>query len=176
MKKILLAGMIYCGLFLTQYSYSQDAGQAVQDGAAGGQEYWSHNGKDWNAGPCAVQGKDEPCEDHACAPADRQMNDCYCLYAHYEPCYYYTKRCVTENKYSCVKRCRQVPKYYEVQRCKMVPQYYCEKVCKYEPEYYEEQVCTPCQKWVCDKHVKYVPRYYYKHVCGKADCNTPCPR
>jgi hypothetical protein len=29
-------------------------------------------------------------------PADQPLNDCWCLYVHYEPCYYQTKRCVEE--------------------------------------------------------------------------------
>lgn len=179
MKKFLLAGMVFCGLLLTQSGYSQDVGtgaaaanQAVQET----DHHWSMDGQSWNKGQYSVPGAcDEPRDDHACA--DQPTGECWCLYAHYEPCYYYTKRCITENKYSQKRCCRQVPKYYEVQKCKYVPQYYTETACKYEPEYYYETECTPCKRWVSDRHVKYVPRYYYKHVCPQANtCATPAPQ
>lgn len=202
MKKLILAGLVLCGLFVAQHSYSQDTSSSVssstyntaasaqnvgspdgrmmgQDGrvmgqdGSDGQSYWSQDGRRWNQGQYNIEGYDQQYADHACG--DQATGECWCKYVHYEPCYYYTKRCVTENKY-CTKRCcRQVPKYYEVQRCKYVPQYYCETCCKYCPEYYDVQECIPCQKWVCDRHCKYVPKYYYKHVCGKPNCPTPCP-
>ena len=209
MKKLILAGLVLCGLFVAQHSYSQDTSSSgsmaaasmsnqgqmmgqdsrmmAQDGRAmGGQayaynqdnsgsQYWSRDGRSWNQGSCGIEGCEEPREDHACCSPDASTGDCWCKYVHHNPCYYYTKRCVTENKY-CTKRCcRQVPQYYEVQRCKYVPQYYTETCCKYCPEYYNVQECIPCQKWVCDRHCKYTPCYYWKHVCGKADCTTPCP-
>jgi hypothetical protein len=77
-----------------------------------------------------------------CCPEDQKLNDCYCLYCHYEPCYYNDWVCVDE------------------------PQYYCETCCRYEPEYYDVQECKTCKKWICNKKCKYVPRYYYKHTCG----------
>jgi hypothetical protein len=110
----------------------------------------------------------QPAE-QACCPADHKCNDCYCLYCHYEPCYYNTWRCCKEPKYCTRKCCRQVPKYYCVQRCRYVPQYYEETCCRYEPEYYDVCDCTYCDKWVCDKKCKYVPRYYWKHECGSND-------
>ncbi len=192
MKKFILAGLVLCGLFVAQHSYSQDTssntsgsmynatttdvaqGNVVQGSTQGSDaQYWSQDGRRWNSGQCCVQGYDEPRADHACA--DQPTGECWCMYCHYEPCYYYTKRCVTENKYCTKKCCRQVPQYYQVQRCRYVPQYYCETCCKYCPEYYDVQECIPCQKWVCDRHCKYVPRYYYKHVCGQPSCTTPCP-
>lgn len=108
-------------------------------------------------------------------PADQPLNDCWCLYVHYEPCYYQTKRCV-EECIPCKKRCcRKVPKYYEVKKCRMVPEYYCETCCKYENEYYEVDDTKTCKKWVCDTHCKYVPKYYWKHTCGKEGCPSPAP-
>lgn len=213
MKKLFLAGLVLCGLFVAQHSYSQDTsinssmydtaanaqyspnyqngpvigqdGQMMrqdgmmQDGQMMGSDdssnSWSHDGRQWNQGqyPAAAGCCDEPRADQPCD--DKATGECWCKYVHYEPCYYYTRRCVTDNKY-CTKRCcRQVPKYYQVQRCRYVPQYYCETCCKYCPEYYDVQQCIPCQRWVCDRHCKYVPRYYYKHVCGQVGCTTPCP-
>lgn len=186
MKKLFLAGLVMCGLLVAQYSYSQDASSAAVSsdmnnmsaqnfGAAqASEEQWSQDGRSWNQGSCTISGTDEARADHPCD--DQATNDCWCKYVHYEPCYYYTKRCVTENKYCTKKCCRQVPKYYEVQRCKMVPQYYTETCCKMCPEYYDVQECVPCKKWVCDRHCKYVPRYYWKHTCGQQGCPTPCPR
>lgn len=185
MKKLIFAGLVLCGLFAAQHSYSDEvvsssmgnpgqfANQEQSYSQGADAQYWSHDGRRWNDGQCPIQGCDEPRADHACA--DTQTGDCWCKYVHYEPCYYYTKRCVTENKYCTKKCCRQVPKYYQVQRCRYVPQYYCETCCKMCPEYYDVQECIPCQKWVCDRHCKYVPRYYWKHVCGQAGCPTPCP-
>lgn len=107
-------------------------------------------------------------EDHPCP--DQALNDCWCLYVHYEPCYYTTQRCV-EEQIPCTKKCwRKVPRYYEVKKCKMVPQYYCETRCKYENECYEVADTKCCKKVVCDTHCKYVPKYYWKHVCGNAEC------
>jgi hypothetical protein len=193
MKKFILAGLVLCGLFVAQHSYSDDSmsssssmnapsgqvvaanqGQYMSNSSSDGAQYWSRDGRQWNTGSCGMEGCDEPREDHACG--DTSTGDCWCKYCHYKPCYYYTKRCVTENKY-CTKRCcRQVPQYYEVQRCKYVPQYYTETCCKYCPQYYDVQECVPCQKWVCDRHCKYVPCYYWKHVCGQENCTTPCPQ
>ena len=92
------------------YAYSQDGG-------AQGAQYWSQDGRRWNQGSCGIEGCDEPREDHACG--DQATGECWCKYVHYQPCYYYTKRCVTENKYCTKKCCRQVPQCYEVQRCRM---------------------------------------------------------
>lgn len=195
MKKLFLTGLVLCGLLVAQHGYSQDASSSAAGSSqampntvtssqpmaadqmssdAQDQHYWSMDGRRWNSGQYAGEGYDEARPDHPCE--DVATGECWCKYCHYEPCYYYTKRCVTENKY-CTKRCcRQVPKYYEVQRCRYVPQYYTETCCKMCPEYYDVQECIPCQKWVCDRHCKYVPRYYYKHICGQPNCTTPCPR
>lgn len=112
---------------------------------------------------------DQPCSDQAC-------NDCWCLYVHYEPCYYCVNRCV-EEQVPCKKQCvRYVNKCYEVQRCKYVPQYYTETYTRQEPEYYCVDDCKTVQKTVQDVCCKNVPRYYWKHVCGNANCTNPCPR
>lgn len=109
------------------------------------------------------------------APCDAPTNDCWCRYVHYEPCYYQTQRCVTD-QIPCQKQCcRMVPKYYQVQRCRMVPQYYCETACRMVPEYYCVPDCKYVQRMVCDTHCKYVPKYYWKHTCGDNTCSTPCP-
>lgn len=112
-----------------------------------------------------------------CCPADTKTGECYCLYCHYEPCYYCTCRCV-EEKIPCKKQCcRYVPKYYDCQRCRYVPQYYCETYCRYEPEYYCVDDCKTCTKYVYDKHCKYVPKYYWKHTCDtNARQDACCPR
>lgn len=148
MKKLFQIGALFCGILMTQFGYSQDYYPPVQ----GNQQ-------------CPA---DHPCPDQAC-------NDCWCMYVHYEPCYYTTKRCV-EEQIPCKKRCcRYVDKYCEVQRCRYVPEYYTETLCRKVPEYYDVDDCKTCKKWVCDTHCKYVPKYYWKHVCGQTDCPTPCP-
>ncbi|QLH35308.1 MAG: hypothetical protein HWD61_03415 [Parachlamydiaceae bacterium] len=112
MKKLIFAGLVLCGLFAAQHSYSDEvvsssmgnpgqfANQEQSYSQGADAQYWSHDGRRWNDGQCPIQGCDEPRADHACA--DTQTGDCWCKYVHYEPCYYYTKRCVTENKY-CTK-------------------------------------------------------------------------
>jgi len=199
MKNLLYIGALCCSLFVSQFGYSADAAQDAnnaqdvnaqnnaaygQDQAGYGQGYGQQGGYGqgygqqggYAQGGYGQQGyaQDGQCPaDHPCE--DQPMNDCWCLYVHYEPCYYTTKRCV-EEQIPCKKKCtRQVPKYYEVQRCKMVPQYYTETVCKYETECYEVDDCKTCKKWVCDQHCKYVPKYYWKHVCGQQGCPSPCP-
>lgn len=111
--------------------------------------------------------------DACCAPADQPTGDCWCLYCHYEPCYYNTYRCVQKPVYTTKKCCRYVPKYYQVQRCRYVPQYYCETKCCQVPEYYDVCECNYCTETVCDKCCKYVPKYYWKHVCNNP-CDTGC--
>lgn len=182
MKKLFLAGLLMCSLFVAQHSFAQDSASGAdyaqnamaQDSSSEGSEhYWSQDGRRWSPGACSLEGCDTPRADAPCG--DQPTGECWCKYVHYEPCYYYTKRCVTENKY-CTKKCtRQVPRYYQVTKCRYVPQYYTETACKMETECYDVQECIPCKKWVCDRHCKYVPRYYYKHVCGQPNCPTPCP-
>ena len=152
MKTLLFLSTLFCCLAVSQYGYS-----------------------DYAAPEASVSGSAQNC----CppdAPCDQRLNDCYCLYVHYEPCYYTTNRC---EKYDvpCKKKCyRKVPQYYEVQRCKMVPQYYCETKCRYCTECYEVDDVKCCERTVCDTHCKYVPRYYWKHTCDEnAGCTTPAP-
>lgn len=111
-----------------------------------------------------------------CCPQDQPCGECWCLYCHYEPCYYTTRRCIEVPQYYKKKCCKYVPKYYEVKKCRYVPQYYTETCCKYEPEYYCEDECKMCKQWVCERQCKYVPRYYYKKVCNNNNCNTACPQ
>lgn len=149
MKKMFLLGAIFFGILMTTNVTAADASPA-SDGA-----------------DCCAPA-DAPCP-------DQKTGDCWCMYVHYDKCYYTTKRCVQETIPCTKKCCRMVPKYYEVERCKMVPQYYKETCCKMEPEYYEVPDCKTCNKWVTDQHCKLVPKYYWKHVCGDANCATPCP-
>lgn len=150
MKKLFQLGTIFLGILMTQGAYCDN-----------------YSRSDYNEGQCCP-------EDHACP--DQACNDCWCLYAHYEPCYYTTKRCV-EEQIPCTKKCyRCVPKYYQVQRCRYVPQYYTETCCRQERECYEVEDCKTVKKWVCDQHCKYVPKYYWKHICGDPTCNSPCPK
>lgn len=202
MKKVVQVSAFFCCLFMSQYGFAQSTPKSSQVPAgktqnlqysmdqkdqgtedsknymqtsdqSGGQYYSQDNynsqarGIDYSAQEACPE--DHPCQDEAC-------NDCWCMYCHYQPCYYYTQRCV-EEQIPCKRRCcRYCPKYYEVQRCRYVPQYYNETYCVNEPEYYYVDECKTCQKWVCDRHCKYVPQYYWKHVCGDASCTTPCPR
>ncbi len=154
MKKFFQIGAVLCALLMSPFAYSQ-----YQDTAGGA-------GANATNQQCP---EDHPCEDQAC-------NECWCLYCHYEPCYYTTKRCVEEQVPCQKKCCRYVDKYYEVQRCKYVPQYYTETLCRKEPEYYDVTEYKCCKKWVCDKQCKYVPKYYWKHICGKTGCDAPSPR
>lgn len=149
------------GQYVQDLSTSNNGSSRVESGDNGAVSAYSQN-----QGYYSTQ--DRPCE-------DQPMNDCWCLYVHYEPCYYNTKRCI-EEKVPCKKQCcRYVPQYYEVDRCRYVPQYYKETCCRYVPQYYCVDDCKTCYKWVCDQHCKYVPQYYWKHVCGQAGCATACP-
>jgi hypothetical protein len=126
------------------------------------------------------QGQGQGDDSGACCPADHPHPDspageCWCLYIHYKPCYYNTRRCV-EEKIPCTKRCcRMVDQYYQVERCRMVPEKYCETCCRKCPEYYDVPDCKTCYKWVCDQHCQYVPQYYWKHSCGETTACTAQP-
>lgn len=104
----------------------------------------------------------QPCD----RPCDQPCNECWCLYVHYEPCYYNTKRCVEEQIPCTRKCCRMVPRYYQVQRCRYVPEYYTETRCCQECEYYQVNDCRTCKRVICEPQCKYVPKYYWKHSCG----------
>lgn len=167
MRKLFQIGTVFFCILMTS-AFAQDinaqSNAPVTEGYA---TAGADQGVDYSSqeqAPCDTQCKDESC------------NDCWCKFCHYEPCYYYTKRCVQE-QIPCKKTCcRWCPKYYQVQRCRYVPQYYCETCCRNEPEYYEVDDCKTCTRYVCDKHCRWVPKYYWKHVCGDANCTTPCPR
>jgi len=154
MRKLFYLGAVFFAVLTTQYSFSQS-----YDADQGRSEY-----EDNQAAPPA----DHPCGDQA-------TGECWCLYCHYEPCYYTAQRCIQVPQYYKKKCCRMVRKNYEVKRCRMVPQYYTETVCREEPEYYCTDECKMCEKVVCDRKCKYVPKYYWKHVCGQTGCDTPCP-
>lgn len=155
MKKLIQVGAFLCGVLMTQSGFAN---------------YNSYN--NFSNGCC---------EQPAAAPCDHACGDCWCLYCHYEPCYYNNWRCCEEPRTVQKKCCRWVPREYQVQRCRYVPQYYCETACRYEPEYYCVDQTVTCKKWVCDRQCRYVPRYYYKRVCNPdanqgpaAGCNTGC--
>lgn len=191
MKKLFQIGAILCCVccansYAAQDTYEQiqggQPGQIIQnddpmmDGANYGANYqggWGSRG-DMNNGYAAGGscGQDCGCVEQAQCPPDQRCGDCYCMYCHYEPCYYNCWRCCEEPQYYKKKCCRYVPRYYQVQRCRYVPQYYCETYCREEPEYYCVDECKMCKRWVCDRKCKYVPKYYYKHECNP--CATPC--
>lgn len=141
-------------------SYGQRAGGSYDSDSASDSSYSSGSAQ----GDCP--------EDHCVG--DKPTGDCWCMYCHYEPCYYNTWRCVEKPVYTTKKCCRMVPKYYEVQRCKYVPQYYTETQCCQVPEYYDVEECSTCKDWVCDRQCKYVPKYYWKHVCENPCAKTEC--
>jgi hypothetical protein len=196
MKNLFLMGAVFFGCLFAQNGYSQQNTQTLPqnqarpdqgpvDYQAPGYQEGRYQQRGYQPQGCTAQGcpvqaptaGDQCCEQPQAAPCDQACNDCWCLYCHYEPCYYTTKRCV-EEQIPCKKKCcRMVPQYYQVQRCKYVPQYYCETCCRQVPEYYDVDYCKTCKKWVCDQHCKYVPKYYWKHTCGanggSADC-APC--
>lgn len=156
MKKLFQLGAAIFAILMTNVlSLSADQYSEYQDSG-----YVADNNVVADSGNVAY---DNQAPNDACC--DQPTGDCWCLYCHYEPCYYTTQRCC-EYKVPCKRRCcRYVPKYYEVQRCRYVPQYYCETCCCQVPEYYCVDECKTCYKTVCDQHCKYVPRYYWKHVC-----------
>ncbi len=189
MNKLLQLGAIFCGIFITQVAFAQNMSAAQAGGAYQGQGQGNYGRSSYNRGAAdssnyavsnsggsyAAAGNSASCpEDHPVA--DQATGDCWCMYVHYKPCYYTTKRCV-EEKIPCKKTCcRQVDQYYEVDRCRWVPEHYTETCCKKVPEYYEVDDCKICQKVVCDQHCEYVPQYYWKHVCGQEGCTTACPK
>lgn len=144
-------------------------------------------------GVFAVQGVSAEARSGCCSPCNNQgccqpnncceypCGECYCRYVTYQPCTYYTTRCI-EEKIPCQKTCyRYVPRYYQVQRCRYVPQYYCETRCCQELESYCVDDCKTCTRKICEPRVRYIPRYYWKHECRNtgSDCAQPacstCP-
>lgn len=108
-------------------------------------------------------------QDCPCPPSDQNCGECYCLYCHYEPCYYNKWHCNYEPRYTCKKCCRYVTQAYEKQCCRWVPQYYTQTCYKQVPQYYYTRSCQYVPKYTCEKCCSYRPKYYYK----KTDCN-PC--
>ena len=163
MKKLLQIGTVFFCLIMTS-AFAQDAGccPCPQGNAAPTAQ---DNGQDYTSQEAAPG-------EHAC---DQPVNDCWCKYVRYNPCYYYTKRCV-QDCIPCQRTCcRMVPQYYQVQKCRYVPQYYCEQACRQVPEYYTVCETKTSNRMVCDKHCRWVPQYYWKHTCGDAGCTTPAP-
>lgn len=189
MKKLFLLGALFLGILSTPFAHADDAmnqpskapaasNTQNQDNSMNYQDDQQqhnmaqmHHSNGYYQG--GYQGNEGCCpEDHPVA--DVPMNDCWCMYCHYEPCYYTTKRCV-EEQIPCKKKCyRYVPEYYEVQRCRYVPQYYNETCCRQKCECYYVDDCKTCKKYVCDTHCRYVPRYYWKHTVS-GECQ-PCSR
>lgn len=178
----------------TAYSDTIDASNnTVQpsypnSGVRGNQGNTQYSNRSYNSGVNYNSGSGYAYSSESGAPADQACGDvatgdCWCLYCHYEPCYYTTKHCV-EEQIPCKKKCwRTVPQQYEVQRCRYVPQYYTETCCRNVKECYEVDDVKCCKKWVCQQNVKYVPRYYWKQTCATPAaapcapaCDSGCPR
>lgn len=159
MKKIcLFLSLFMCCLCASSYAQGYDEGNYDQVGG-------NFSG-----------GGDQQC----CPPADRPMNDCYCLYCRYEPCCYNKWHCCQVPQYGCKKCCRYVDQCYEKTCCKYVPQYYNVTCTRKVPQYYTVPTCHYVTKYNCERCVKYVPKYYYKHTsqptCGDTcqPVNQPC--
>lgn len=176
MKKLLQIGTVFFCMIATS-AFAQDSSCPCPVN----QSYAPVNsGCPVNSAPIA-QTRDSGCDytsqesapgEHAC---DQPVNDCWCKYVRYNPCYYYTQRCV-QDCIPCQKQCcRMVPQYYEVQKCRYVPQYYSEQACRQVPQYYTVCENKYSNRYVSDKHVRWVPQYYWKHTCGDAGCTTPAP-
>ncbi len=133
------------------YGYDQHDSRAGANGEYAGQTSCSYNPQ--------------------CPPQEKAMNDCYCLYCRYEPCYYNKWHCSYVPKYTYKKCCRYVPQYYQKQCCRYVPQYYSQTYCHQVPQYYYTRQCKYESKYNCERCCRYVPKYYYKHVC-QPTCNS----
>src|SRR5947209_5537823 len=109
MKKLLQIGAVLFGLIMSANVSAMSANVSAYD-----------NNTINVSGDCCPP--EQPCE--------QPVNDCYCKYVRYKPCYYTVNRCI-EEQVPCQRQCcRYVPKYYQVQRCRYVPQYYCETCCR----------------------------------------------
>lgn len=168
MKKLLKTLAVLVCTLCFQTGYAADAVDAQPN------QEMAYQGGQQDGGSCCPA--DHPHPDYQ----DQAVGNCWCMYVHYNPCYYTTKRCV-EEKIPCTKRCcRMVDQYYQVEKCRMVPEKYCETACRKVPEYYDVPDCKICYKTVCDQHCKYIPQYYWKHTCGETtQCTTKptsCPK
>lgn len=114
------------------------------------------------------------CAAPAACPCDQALNDCWCLWVHYEPNYYTCPRCVEQTIPCSRTECRYVTRTYDVQRCRYVPEYFTETYSYQEPEYYQVPDCKVGYHWEYDQYVEYIPSYFWKHTCGN-NCHTvPC--
>lgn len=172
---------------ITPSAPSNSEGPTLQD------QYWvppedTYSKKYFQSWMKNMETYDTPCD---CPPVpDVAMNDCYCLYCHYRPCYYYTTECEYVPNYTYQKCCRYVPQYYKetrcqnesenycVTRCRYVPEYYCETKCRYvqcwneetccceqRPVFYQEQCCRQCPQYYEETCTRMVPRYYEETCC-----------
>ena len=149
MKKILA----YLSLFVCVCSYAQ-----AHDGH---DSNWDNNYMERSSGSSE------------CAPPEKAMNDCYCLYCRYVPKYYSKWHCNYVPQYRYKKCCRYVPQQYQKRCCKMVPQYYNVTCTRQVPQYYYTCQTKYVPKYSCEKCCKWVPQYYYKHVC-EPTCGDKC--
>ncbi len=175
MKKTGFFFSLLCTLMVS-YSYAQPYDQQSYDG--GPQQQQFDGNQQFDGGQQFGGGDGGNCDQPACPP-ERPMNDCYCLYCRYEPCYYNKWHCNYCPKYCYKKCCRQVPQYYQKQCCRYVPQYYCQTCCRYVPQYYYTCTCHYVPKYTCERCCRYVPKYYYKHTCQPTctpDCCAEAPR
>ena len=108
-----------------------------------------------------------------CAPAEKPMNDCYCLYCRYVPQNYNKWHCEYVPQYSYKKCCRYIPQQYQKTCCRMVPQYYNVACTRQVPEYYYTCQTKQVPKYRCEKCCKWIPQYYYKHV-SEPTCGDRC--
>lgn len=183
MRKMLIIAAAFVGVLITHNVYAQnDAGMMRQGPVMQGSTVSMQNGPSMdgsgrNMNWQQMQGyhrqyaqnyasqfnsapPDQPC-------GDKPTGECYCMYVHYEPCYYQCPRTVCEQIPCKRKCCRYVPQYYEVEKCRYVPQYYKETYCRQCPEYYYVDECKTCEKVVYDTKCEYKPCYYWKHSCGQ---------
>src|SRR2546423_693136 len=117
MKKIcMFLSIMMCAFVASSYAQPYDGGQydgGQYDGGQydGGQQYDGGYAGGGYAGDGYASG-DANCG-QPCAPSEKPMNDCYCLYCKYEPCYYNKWHCNYCPKYTYKKCCRYVPQYYQ---------------------------------------------------------------
>lgn len=188
MKKMLIVAAAFVGILVTHNAYAQGetspmnppvGSQMVQDQSMNQGRPMMQNMQNRNMNWQQMQANhrqfaqeyaarnNAPPPDQACG--DRPTGECYCLYVHYEPCYYQCPRTVCEQIPCKRKCCRYVDQSYEVEKCRYVPQYYKETYCRKVPEYYYVDECKTCEKVVYDTKCEYKPCYYWKHTCGQTD-------
>ena len=162
MKKIyLFVSLFVCCLFAS--ATAQDYGNNGYSFGGAGQQDWSgdQGGQDYSYGG------------QECAPVEKAMNDCYCLYCRYVPQHYNKWHCEYVPQYSYKKCCRYIPQQYQKTCCRMVPQYYNVACTRQVPEYYYTCQTKQVPKYRCEKCCKWIPQYYYKHV-SEPTCGDRC--